>query len=49
MAFNIELEVIIYKNLNDVKDYWNRESCGERYAVGKNSIDYYNSDTYFGS
>ena len=31
--------------MKDVKTYWNTESCGERYALGDNPVDYYNSET----
>lgn len=33
------------KNLDDVHDFWNSESCGERYALGKNNKDKFTSET----
>ena len=34
-----------YKELVDVKDFWNTESCGERYAYGDSAVDFYVSET----
>lgn len=31
----------MYKELTDVRDYWNSESCGERYADGDNAAKLY--------
>ena len=33
-------------NLNDVKEFWNSESCGERYAIGDSAADFYTSETH---
>ena len=34
-----------YKELTDVKEFWNSESCGERYATGNNPVEFYTSET----
>ena len=34
-----------YKELQEVRDFWNSESCGEGYMEGNTDIEMYTSET----